>query len=151
MAKDGALGLENTFCRLKKAFFRILFLRCELWLFLFFSGEGEGWPRPPCIQSEAVFPKLRLTEIAILVSESSGGVQNSGLDWWYLLIPSFGSHSSVVGMRMSTQIASLDRRLITLVAFVWFYYRVSLQMFLQITSPNRGIVTLIVSMWILQS
>ena len=62
-------------------------------------GKGDLDRRPPCIQSEAVFPKLRLTEIAILVSESSGGVQNSGLDWWYLLIPSFGSHSSVVGVR----------------------------------------------------
>ena len=97
--RDGALGLGNAFFRLKKASFRILFLRYELRLILFFTGEREGWPRPPCIQSEAVFPKLRLTEITILVSESSGGVQNSGLDWWYLLIPSFGSHSSVVGVR----------------------------------------------------
>ena len=97
--RDGARGLGNAFFRLKKASFRILFLRYELRLILFFTGEREGWPRPPCIQSEAVFPKLRLTEITILVSESSGGVQNSGLDWWYLLIPSFGSHSSVVGVR----------------------------------------------------
>ena len=99
IAEDGALGQGDAFFQLKKASFRILFLRYELRLILFFTGEREGWPRPPCIQSEAVFPKLRLTEITILVSESSGGVQNSGLDWWYLLIPSFGSHSSVVGVR----------------------------------------------------
>ena len=64
--------MEDAFCRLKKASFQILFLRCKLRLILIFTGEAEGWPRPPCIQSEAVSPKLRLAEIPTLVSESSG-------------------------------------------------------------------------------
>ena len=97
--RRGGTRMEGAFCRLKKASFRILFLRCKLRPILIFTGEGEGWPRPPCIQSEAVSPKLRLTEITTLVSESFGDVQNSGLEWWYLLIPSFGNHSSVVVVR----------------------------------------------------
>ena len=42
MSEDGALGLGGAFFRLKKASFRILFLRCKLRLILVFTGEGEG-------------------------------------------------------------------------------------------------------------
>ena len=70
--KTGHWDWGMLFFRLKKASFWILFLCCEHRLILIFTGEGEGWPRPPCIQSEAVFPTLRLTEIITLLSESSG-------------------------------------------------------------------------------
>ena len=42
IAEDGALGRGDAFFQLKKASFRILFLRYELRLILFFTGEREG-------------------------------------------------------------------------------------------------------------
>ena len=96
--RDGALGLGNAFFRLKKASFRILFLRCELRLILFFTGEGKG-------DLDPLYPKWSGVSKAEADRNHHPGirefwrVQNSGLDWWYLLIPSFGSHSSVVGVR----------------------------------------------------
>ena len=42
IAEDGALGQGDAFFQLKKASFRILFLRYELRLILFFTGEGKG-------------------------------------------------------------------------------------------------------------